>query len=210
MANLLQNIPYAINTGTGRRVRPEEASRHAKKGLYECFVPECKKHVFLAFSKYDRAYFKHYPHENPSSTTLIPHSKSQYIHTRAKELLRQVFANGLAKRAPMPRLVFETPLGIEKVLPFVTNCQVKNEFQMASIKKRIDLAIIDQNNTPVLLIEVNYKHPVDIEKEIALKPYWWIEVNAMDILKDPANLIVKKHRNLPYEYDLMGVQNILF
>jgi len=31
-----------------------------------------------------------------------------------------------------------------------------------------------------------------------------------DILKDPANLIVKKHRNLPYEYELIGVQNILF
>ena len=210
MANLSQAIPYAINTQTKRRIKPEEASAGTCKGHYECHVPDCRKPVFLSISKYGRAHFKHYPEDDISTIPGNHHPKSQDIHTRAKLLIKDIFLNGLAKRAPMPRLIFETPHGIEKILPFLTNCSVKNEFNLGTSNRKIDLAIIDNEGIPVLLLEVNHKHPLDIAKIQDLKQYWWIEVDAKDVLQDPTNLIVRRHCNFPYEIELLGVQNILF
>jgi hypothetical protein len=210
MANTSQNIPYAINVETGRRIKPEEGSTNARKGLYECFNPECRNHVFVSISKRGRAFFKHYPIKNDVIDYKNAHSKSQDTHTRAIELLSHFFINGLERKSPMPLLLFETPHGVQKVLPFLYKCIVKKEFTIEAINKRIDLAIVDENNNPILLIEVNHKHQVPLEKEIALKQFWWIEVNAKEVINNPSNLVVRKHRNFPYEFDLLGAQDILF
>ena len=210
MPSISQHIPFARSVKTGALVKPYQANRQADKGLYECLDPKCKRPVLVSSSKHHRVHFRHYRGDIGEQCGFSGISRPQNIHTKAKLHVAILFENALLKKAPMPKLRFDTPEGIHHVLPFIVNCKVKKEWDCKAINRRIDIAIVDQDETPVLLIEIKYKHAVNYEKREALKSYWWIEVDAKDILVNPHELIVRTHGNFPYEYELLGNQSSLF
>ncbi len=208
MSNLGQHIHFAKNIENGELVRPDRATKHSSKGLYQCLDSRCERPVYLAISKNGKAHFRHYRGDIDSLCGFSGAKKSQELHTQAKHRVALLFENALLRKAPMPTMKFETPDGIHTVLPFLVNCKVIQEWSCGS--RRVDVAIVDENNTPVLLIEINNKHAVDIDKREALKPNWWIEVDAKDVMEKPHSLIVRQHENFPYEYELLGNQSMLF
>ncbi len=57
---------------------------------------------------------------------------------------------------------------------------------------------------------VCHTHAVDLEKRMDLSPYWWIEVEASQVLADPTALSVRNHGNLPDALALAWEQFQLF
>ncbi|HNA87598.1 MAG TPA: hypothetical protein PLB04_18635 [Nitrospira sp.] len=110
----------------------------------------------------------------------------------------------------MPLLVFETPAQVVTVLPFIAGARVVTEWICPLRHRRPDVAVLDRFDEPVLLIEVFHTHTVDRKKRLDLTPYWWIEVGAPDVLKDPLRLVVREHGNFPYDLDVLGHQDELF
>lgn len=102
----------------------------------------------------------------------------------------------------MPLMVFNTPAGVRTVLPFVQAHEVVMEWRCPLSGRRVDLALLDQSGHPVLLVEVWHTHAVDDDKRSDLAAYWWIEVEAKEILLNPDVLIVRSHGNMPSQLAL--------
>jgi|GEM_PF-2555957 len=206
-------IPYALDTKTKQIISVFQAKKDAPKGSYTCQGNDCKLPIQVCTSKLGRNFFKHW---RSSKRHQCRSTKSQDKHTRAKHTIRDAFLNAIDHRAPMPRLIFETPHKVHEVLPFFFKATIELEFhikiQVDDFTTKdiyIDVALLDENRNPLLLIEVLNTHPVDHEKTSYLEKYWWIEVHAKDVIKDPLKLIVKKRANFHAEYDL-GMQKMLF
>lgn len=203
MTNYL-TIPFAIHKSSRQIVAIAKANINAPKGTYECCVNNCKAQLNVVKSKYGRPFFKHYPN---SKSNKHCSSKSQDRHTKAKLLIRDSIKNAIDHRAPMPILIFQTPNREHEVHPFFAHANVLCEYKINN--RRIDVAVLDSLGNPLLLIEVKDKHAIDPIKEIDLQNFWWIEVNAKEVLTYPGRLIIHRHKNFSAEYEL-GYQQSLF
>jgi hypothetical protein len=114
-------IPHAIDIDTKKVINSDRADFRAVRGRYLCF--SCNREVLLAKSKNRKVHFKHYPDEAVGCR----YSKSQGLHTQAKERVAIIFENALKKLGPMPTMKFETPAGMLSVLPFIAGHVVKRE-----------------------------------------------------------------------------------
>ncbi|NOS97992.1 MAG: hypothetical protein HOP25_05920 [Methylotenera sp.] len=198
-------IPHAIDVENKIKViGADRADSQAARGRYLCYG--CNREVFLAKSKNRKVHFKHYPDEAAGCR----YGKSQKLHTQAKERLAIVFENALKKRGPMPIMQFETPTGIQTVLPFIFGHVAKLEWSLKDIGRRPDVVILDASVNPVLAIEIKHTHGVNDQKSKDFANCWWVEVDARDVMKDDFVLKVRAHGNLPYQYELLGHQNMLF
>lgn len=110
----------------------------------------------------------------------------------------------------MPLMVFNTPAGVRAVLPFIQAHEVVMEWRCPMTGRRVDLALLDQSGLPVLLVEVWHTHAVDGDKWKDLTAYWWIEVEANDVLVDTNKLLIRNHDNLPPQLALAWEQFELF
>lgn len=203
-------IPIARDLQSNRIVTPDRAIRKAPKGRYQCIVPGCQHDLTVAISKYGRVHFRHFRGMVSSGCSFHSGPKSRTHHNTAQQLLMVLLSEALARRAPMPTLVFETTAGIKTALPIILGRSVVTEWVCPFTNRRADLAILDDFGRPVLLVEVFHTHAVDHNKRDDLSPYWWIEVNAIDVLENSSRLIVRAHGNFPYEYELLGYQGDLF
>lgn len=96
------------------------------------------------------------------------------------------------------------------VLPFVQAYEVVMEWRCPQSGRRVDLALLDQSGRPVLLVEVWHTHAVDGDKGNDLADYWWIEVEANEVLSDTDKLYIRNHDNLPPQLALAWEQFELF
>lgn len=71
------------------------------------------------------------------------------------------------------------------------------EWECPVTGRKADVALLDESQSAVLLVEVWHTHAVDHAKRQDLAPYWWIEVEASEVLTDPTKLRVCNHGNLP-------------
>lgn len=97
----------------------------------------------------------------------------------------------------MPLFRFSTPSAPRLVLPFIRACRVIEEWGCPDSRRRTDLALVDGEGTPVLLIEVCHSNAVDADKRQDLSGYWWIEVDARHVLEDVDTLNIRAHGGLP-------------
>ena len=116
----------------------------------------------------------------------------------------------MAGHVPMPLLQFSTPSGARSVLPFIRACRVFEEWVCPDSGRRADLALLDDEGTPVLLIEVRYSNAVDLDKQKDLSRYWWIEVDARHVLEDLDTLSIQAHGGLPRMMAATWEQRSLF
>lgn len=110
----------------------------------------------------------------------------------------------------MPLMVFNTPSGVRMVLPFIQAQEVVLEWRCPQSGRRVDLALLDQSGCPVLLVEVWHTHAVDDDKRSDLTGYWWVEVEANDVMCDTDKLHIRNHDNLPPQLALVWEQFELF
>jgi hypothetical protein len=197
-------IPYAIDSDTRAIIKSDRAIVATDKRRYLCYG--CERPVYLVRSKHKRVHFKHYPKEAIGCS----YSKPQALHTKAKERVAVVFENALNKCKPMPILQFETTIGVLTMHPFIVGSLVKRELHMKDIKRRPDVAILDACGNVVLAIEIKHKNGVDEKKGKDLAGYFWIEVDANDVIKNELILKVRAHGNLPCHFNIPGQQNDLF
>lgn len=97
----------------------------------------------------------------------------------------------------MPLFQFSTPRGPRLVLPFIRACRVIEEWVCPDSGRRVDLALLDDEGMPVLLIEVCYSNAVNGDKRQDLTGYWWLEVEARHVLEEVDTLIIVAHGGLP-------------
>ncbi|RTL55634.1 MAG: hypothetical protein EKK46_06245 [Rhodocyclaceae bacterium] len=125
-------------------------------------------------------------------------------------LLQTSLSAALSRQGPMPTLEFPTPAGITLAIPIVIGVEVITEWCCPRTNRRADLAVLDKQGDPVLLIEVYHTHAVDGTKASDLSPYWWIEVGAGQVLENHQRLVIINHGNFPYEFEVLGRQAEIF
>lgn len=194
MANHWLNIPHAFDIELNEYIKPHEAKHNAPKGRYICRDPNCKKAVRLILRSNGVCFFRHYPDDYSCS-----HYKSQTIHTKAINEIYHQFVNWQQHRLTMPTLMLNTRNGMRAIVPFLPKFNIEVEWRL-NRKRKIDLAILDLNHQPILLIEVLHKHKVDSKKEKDLAHYPWVEICAKSVLHNPRLLKVERHHLLPQEY----------
>lgn len=187
------NIPDAIDVELGRYIKPHEADPNATRGRYICRDTRCNKPV-KRILRNNTCFFRHYP--NCGS---VSHSKNQDLHTRAIHEIRNQFENFKQNGLSMPILLLNTKQGPKEIIPFLSEYNVKCEWPMNG--RKIDLALVDQNNNPLLLVEVLNTHKVSDIKSIDIQRYPWVEIKAKSILDNQRVLKVERHHLFPQEYD---------
>jgi hypothetical protein len=106
----------------------------------------------------------------------------------------------------MPLLVFDSANGRREVLPFISAVRVASEWECPVTGRRADIALLDESQRALLLVEVWHTNAVKHEKRQDLAQYWWIEVEAGQVLADPTKLHVRNHGNLPQALSLAWEQ----
>lgn len=210
MAHSYPQITWALDLAADTLVRAERAERRPGKGRYRCLDDRCCADLTVARSRLGRQHFRHFRNSHATGCAFHNLSKPQTQHKAAQLLLRTLFAEAMMCRIPMPVLVFNTPSGVQQVLPFVHARTVAVEWECPSTGRRADLALLDGGGAPILLIEVLHTHAVTSEKRRDLSGYWWIEVEAKQVLLDARRLIVRSHDNLPEMLALQWEQFELF
>lgn len=190
-------IMWALDLKTGKLVKADRAERKPGKGRYRCLDEKCGHDLTVARSKHGRLHFRHFRTGNAEGCAFHGPGKSQTQHRAAQVLLHVLLSEALKRRIPMPLFLFNTPSGLRTVLPFILASNVVMEWQCPQSDRRADLAILDAENRPVLLVEVFHTHAVDLPKRQDFSPYWWIEVEAKKVLADPERLDIRNHDNLP-------------
>lgn len=203
-------ITWATDLQTGERIRADRAEYKPGKGRYRCLDPECNRDLTVARSKNGRQHFKHFRCTHPDTCLFHNQGRPQTRHKAAQLSLYFQFCEALKHREPMPLFRFDTPTGPHLVLPFILAEQVVMEWVCPLTGRRADLALLDSNGVPVLLIEVWHTSAVKAEKQYDLRGYWWVEVGANQVLDDSSILVIKKHGNLPERLALVWEQFCLF
>lgn len=157
-----------------------------------------------------RLYFRHFRGGSSKGCTFAQRQNSRSRHAAAQNLLCTVLREALARRTAMPYLQFMTPHGIRTAIPLIIAQTVKTEWTCPNTGRRADIAVLDANGEPVVLIEVFHSHAVDGNKRKDLGCYWWIEIGADEFLKKPEVLNVLASGNLPYAFEILGHQADLF
>lgn len=199
-----RGIALAREVASGAIIRAYEAQHLPPNGTYQCLDPLCGGDLNVCERPRGsgRFYFRH--RVSKLGTRCGFHSTNAGSHKRhdaAQHLLSVILTEALHKRLPMPTLAFPTPGGLRHVLPFVLAREVRKEWVCARSGRRADLALLDEHQQPVLLIEVFHTHAVDRDKRLDLSPYWWIEIDANEIIADQETLPVRHAGNLPFALD---------
>lgn len=197
MRRTFSQITWAVDIASGKWVRADRADLKPGRGRYRCLDVQCGRDLTVARSKYGRQHFRHYRDSHAEGCCFHRMKSSDDRHRAAQELLRTLFAAALERRMPMPILAFDTANGRRDVLPFITATRVVMEWECPVTGRRADVALLDDSQLAVLLVEVWHTHAVDQGKRQDLSPYWWIEVEAKQVLADPTKLMVRNHGNLP-------------
>lgn len=208
MSRTPARITWALDIQAGKLVKADRAEHRPGKGRYRCLDERCSRDLTVARSKQGRQHFRHF--RNGHSEGCVFHDLAKGKHEAAQRVLATLFAEALRRRTPMPLMVFNTPEGVQTVLPFIQAHEVVMEWRCPMTGRRVDLALLDQSGLPVLLVEVWHTHAVDGEKRNDLTSYWWIEVEANDVLADTDKLLVRNHDNLPPQLALAWEQFELF
>jgi hypothetical protein len=210
MAAYLPQITWALDLVTNRLVRAERAERKAGKGRYRCLDDRCGGDLTVARSRLGRQHFRHFRNGHAEDCAFHNLGNTQTQHKAAQLLLRTVLTEAMQCRTPMPILVFNTPQGVQHVLPFIRASAVAVEWECPHTGRRADVALLDEVGEAVLLIEVLHTHAVTPEKRSDLSRYWWIEVEARQVIADASKLVVCNHDNLPEVLALQWEQFKLF
>lgn len=197
MSGALSQIRWAVDLASGEWVRADRAERKPGRGRYRCLDERCGRDLTVARSKYGRQHFRHFRNSHAEGCCFLSIKSSDDRHRAAQALLRTLFAGALRRRVPMPMLVFDTANGRREVLPFIFAAHVVTEWECPVTGRKADVALLDDLQRAVLLVEVWHTHAVDHEKRQDLSAYWWIEVEARQVLADPTKLLVRNHGNLP-------------
>lgn len=208
MSRVPSRITWALDLKAGKLVRADRAEHRPGKGRYRCLDERCGRDLTVARSKQGRQHFRHFRNRHAEGCAF--HDQVKGRHQAAQQVLMTLFAEALRRRTPMPLMVFNTPVGIKMVLPFVQARDVVMEWVCPISGRRVDVALLDADGNPVLLVEVWHTHAVDIEKGKDLGPYWWIEVEANQVLAESDVLIIRNHDNLPAPLALAWEQFQLF
>jgi hypothetical protein len=208
MSRTPSRITWALDLKTGKLVKADRAERKPGKGRYRCLDERCSRDLTVARSKQGRQHFRHFRNNHADGCVFQDLAKGR--HQAAQRILVTLFSEALRRRTPMPLMAFNTPAGLLTVLPFVQASEVVMEWICPASGRRIDVAILDENGNPVLLVEVWHTHAVDIEKRKDLAPYWWIEVEANQVLTNTDVLLIRNHDNLPAPLALAWEQFELF
>ena len=201
-------IPWGRDMQTEKLVRAERAIYPPGKGRYRCLDERCGRDLTVAKSKQGRQHFRHFRNSRAISCVFQGPAKSK--HSAAIRLLVILFSEALQRRTPMPLMVFNTPTGTKTVLPFMSAEQVVTEWTCPNTGRRADLALLDHNRQPALLVEVWHTHAVCDDKSKDLTSYWWVEVEAKEVLMGTDVLIIRNHGNLPVQLELAWSQLQLF
>lgn len=186
-------IPEAIDLESGRYIKAYEANPHAEKGRYICRDPKCKKPVKRVLRN-TTCFFRHYPEEGNTA-----HKKSHELHSRAINEIKNQFDNFKHSRLSMPTFLLETSQGRKEIVPFLGNFEVRTEWQLG--ERKIDVAITDDYNNPLLLIEVLNTHKISNDKSIDINDFPWVEIKATSIVQNQRVLKVERHNRFPQEFD---------
>ena len=173
---------------TGKWIKADRADRKPGKGRYRCLDGRCARDLTVARSKYGRQHFRHFRNSHAEGCCFQSIRSKDDRHRAAQALLQALFSEALKRNIPMPMLVFDTANGRREVLPFISAAQVVTEWECPISKRKADVALLDDEGRAVLLVEVWHTHAVDLEKRMDLSPYWWIEVEASQVLADPTAL----------------------
>lgn len=210
MPSFPARISWAMDVKSGRLIRADRAERKPGRGCYLCLDDKCKQDLTVARSKRGRLHFKHFRNSNGEHCAFHGAGKKPTRHEAAKFLLSILLDHALKGHTPMPLFLFHTPTEIRSVSPFISARSLVTEWQCPLSDRRVDIAILDSERQPVLLIEVFHTHAVDIEKRRDLSHYWWIEVEANNVLADHTQLMIRNHGNLPECLSLLWQQLELF
>lgn len=189
------NIPWGIDMKTGDWLRADRAEHRGERGRYRCTDKQCGRELTVARSKRGRQHFKHFRNSGALGCAFGHYGTS--VHQTAIRLLANRFTDAMAGQVPMPLFMFPTPSGPRLVFPFIRACRVFEEWLCPNSGRRADLALLDGEGTPVLLIEVCYSNAVDMNKRQDLHGYWWIEVDARHVLENVDTLSIRSHGGLP-------------
>lgn len=201
-------ITWALDIQSGKLVKADRAEHRPGKGRYRCLDERCSRDLTVARSKQGRQHFRHF--RNGHSEGCAFHDLAKGKHEAAQRVLATLFSEALRRRTPMPVMVFNTPSEVRMVLPFIQAHEVVMEWRCPQSGRRVDLALLDQSGHPILLVEVWHTHAVDGDKRSDLTAYWWIEVEANDVLSDTDKLHIRNHDNLPPQLALAWEQFELF
>lgn len=193
MFSKILTIPEAIDLERNVYIKAHEADSHAPKGRYICRDSRCNKPV-KRIRRGTTCFFRHYPEDGR-----ISHTKSHQLHSRAIQEIRHQFENFAECGLSMPIFLLDTKQGPKEVVPFFTNYQVKTEWCLGD--RKIDVAILDSLNEPILLIEILNTHKVTEEKSADIVQYPWVEIKAKSVLQNQRVLKVERHHRFPQEYD---------
>ena len=188
-------IPWAIDMKTGDWLRADRAVYRGERGRYRCTDKHCDRELTVARSKRGRQHFKHFRNSGAEGCVFGHHGTS--VHQTAIRLLAVRFSEAMGGHVPMPLFRFSTPSGLHLILPFIRACRVVEEWVCPNSGRRADLALLDGEGIPVLLIEVCLSNAVDVDKRQDLSRYWWIEVDARHVLDDVDTLMIRTHGGLP-------------
>lgn len=187
------NIPDAIDLELNRYVKPHEADQNAVRGRYICRDTRCNKPV-KRILRNNTCYFRHYP--NCGS---VSHTKNQDLHTRAIHEIRNQFENFKENKLSMPVFLLNTKAGPKEVIPFLPEYIVKIEWPING--RKIDVAILDRYQYPILLIEILHTSKVTKDKSLDIQEYPWVEIKAQSVISNPRLLKVERHHRMPQEFE---------
>lgn len=193
MSTSYLSIPMAVDIDSKRYIKPHEADPNAKRGRYICTDSTCNKPV-QRILRSSTCFFRHYPEDGR-----IGHSKNQDLHTRAIHLIFDQFSNVLEYGLSIPIFTLDTKYGPKEVVPFLGQYKVKKEYPVG--ERKIDVAILDDFDRPLLLIEVLNTHKVSQEKSLDLIDYPWVEIKAKYVLQNQRVIKVDRHHRFPQEFD---------
>lgn len=188
-------IKWALDLQTQKLVKADRAEHRPGKGRYRCLDDRCAQDLTVARSKQGRQHFKHF--RNSHAEMCVFHDLKKGVHQAAQWVLKTLFSEALRRRTPMPLMRFNTSAGEVNILPFIQAESVVAEWTCPVSGRRIDIALLGADGVPILLVEIWHTHAVDIDKRRDLSPYWWIEVEAREVLKSSEVLTIKNHDNLP-------------
>ena len=188
-------IPWAIDMKAGDWLRADRAEYRGERGRYRCTDKHCDRELTVARSKRGRQHFKHFRNSGADGCVFGHHGTS--VHQAAIRLLAVRLSEAMAGNVPIPLFLFSTPSGPRLVFPFIRACHVLEEWICPDSGRRADLALLDGEGIPVLLIEVCYSNAVNVDKRQDLSGYWWIEVDARHVLEDLDTLNIRAHGGLP-------------
>lgn len=208
----MAKISFAVNA-EGEIVLPREALRGAPRGSYFCPDPSCRREVIASKwrNKPSILCFKHLPQRGNKGCALrrAGAGRHQY-HDEAVRQLQLYLEAALHQHKNWPILEIATVDGIQKIHWTILGARAVREWTCPLSGRRADIAILDKNGDPVVLIEVYHSHKVDENKALDYAEFKWIEIEAKSIMDNLPFLRISNHGNQPSYFAMSELQRRLF